>query len=161
MIIPQKPAYYKPQTITPENAAVVKARQERLAKLKSDLEAIAPKAAPTKEQTAAVYQDLMAVVDGSNKPTPAAVQKLSVDLAAAMSRRGGKSTLDSQSLSKNLKTVMNAAYVMTLDSHVATRNSQELLAAAGAADPDAQAVAKDLKAIADQAAAQGRPGMIR
>src|SRR6516162_1387452 len=70
MIIPQKPAYYKPQTITPENAAVVKARQERLAKLKSDLEAIAPKAAPTKEQTAAVYQDLMAVVDGSNKPTP-------------------------------------------------------------------------------------------
>ena len=103
----------------------------------------------------------MGVVDGSNKPTAATVQKLSVDLAAMMSRRGGKSTLDTQTLAKNLKTVMNSAYVMVVDSHVAARNSQELLKAAGTADPDAQAIAKDLKAIADQAAAQGKPGMIR
>ena len=151
----QPQAYKKPQTITPEAPAVVQARQQHLAKLKADLEAIAPKATPSKEQTTALYQSLMAVVDGSNKPTPATVQKLSADLAAMMSRRGSKSALDTQSLAKNLKVVMNSAYVMTLDSHVATRNSQELLKDAGAADPDAQAIVKDLKTIATQAAAAG------
>lgn len=157
----QPQAYKKPQTVTPEAPAVAQARQQHLAKLKTDLEAIAPKATPSKEQTTAVYQSLMAVVDGSNKPTPATVQKLSTDLAAMMSHRTAKAKLDTQTLAKNLKTVMNSAYVMTVDSHVATRNSQQLLKDAGAADLDAQVIAKDLKTIADQAVAQGRPGMIR
>ena len=162
MMMPVQPqAYKKAQTVTPEDPAVVQARQQRLAKLKTDLEAIGPKATPSKEQTTALYQSLMAVVDGSNKPTPASVQKLSVDLAAMMSRRASKSKIDVQGLANNLKVVMNSAYVMTLDSHVATRNSQALLKDAGAADPDAQAIVKDLTSIATQAAAAGRPGMIR
>jgi len=157
----QPQAYKKPQTVTPEDPAVAQARQQHLARLKADLEAIAPKATPSKEQTTAVYQSLMAVVDGSNKPTPATVQKLSADLAAMMGHRASKSKLDMQSLAKNLKVVMNSAYVMVVDSHVATRNSQQLLKDAGAAEPDAQAIVKDLTSIATQAAAAGRPGMIR
>jgi hypothetical protein len=50
---------------------------------------------------------------------------------------------------------------MALDSHMATRKSQELLKAAGAAEIEAKAVVSDLEKIAAQAAAQGRPGMIR
>jgi hypothetical protein len=161
IMIPQKPAYKKPQTVTPENPAVVQARQQRLAKLKADLEAIAPKATPTEAQTAAVYQDLMAVVDGSNRPAPAMVQKLSAHLAGVMARRGPKTALDTQTLAQNLKVVMNSAYVMELQSHMATRTSHELLTASGAADADSQAVVNDLKTIATQALAQGKPGMIR
>jgi hypothetical protein len=157
----QPQAYRKPQTITPENPAVVQARQQRLTKLKSDLEAIAPRTAPTREQTAAVYQDLMAVVDGSNKPAPATVQKLSADLANLMSRRAAKPPLDTQQLSRNLKVVMNSAYEMALSTHMATRSSEQLLKGAGAADADAKAIINDLTTITTQAAAQGPPGMIR
>ena len=162
-VMPTQPqAYKKPQTITPENAAVVQARQQAPGQAQSrSRRRHSPKKSPTKEQTTALYQALMAVVDGSNKPTPATVQKLSADLAAMMSRRGTKPGIDTQHLAESLKVVMNSAYVMTLDSHVATRTSQDLLKAAGTADPDAKAIVKDLETIATQAAAQGRPGMIR
>jgi hypothetical protein len=160
-VVVQPPKYFKPTKITPENPAVVQARQQHLAKLKGDLEAIRPAAAPTKEQAAALYQSLMSVVDGSNKPAPAAVQKLATDLTAMLAHRGTKTAIDTQKLAQCLKVVMNSAYVMTLDSHMATRTSQDLLKASGSPEPDTQAIVGDLKTIATQASAAGRPGMIR
>jgi hypothetical protein len=157
----QPQAYRKNQTITPENAALVQARLERLNKLKTDLEAIAPRSTPTKEQTTALYQDLLAVVDGSSRPTPAVVQQLAADLASMMSRLGKSGSIDTIKLVQSLKVVMNSAYLSPVNVHAATLASLDVLNTSGIADGDSQAIARDLKAISTEAAALGRPGMIR
>jgi hypothetical protein len=159
--IRQPQAYRKKQTITPENGEVSRARQEHLDKLKSDLIAIAPRSTPTQDQKTTLYQDLLAVVDGSKKPAPAAVQQLSADLAGFLSRRGQGRALDTQRLAQDLKVVMNSAYMTSTVVHSATRASQELLKSAGAAEPDTRAIVTDLETISNQAAAKGRPGMIQ
>jgi hypothetical protein len=159
-IPPQKPRYIKPQKITPENPAVAEARAKRLAKLKADLDAIAPKAKVTPEQQDALVQDLMAVVDGSNKPPAAPVRQLSGDLAAALANRG-PGTLDTEKLAGELKVVMNSAYTAPV---VVTRTinaGQDLWKASGVAADVAKTITADLKAIASQVQAQGQPGMIK
>jgi hypothetical protein len=157
----QPQAYRKKQTITPENPDAALARQQHLDRLKTDLDAIAPRSTPTDEQKTALYQDLVAVVDGSSKPAPSTVKQLSADLATLMSGRGQDRSFDTQKLARDLKVVMNSAYLTSTAVHSATRASQELLKSSGAADPAAQAIVNDLKTISTQAAAQGRPGMIR
>ncbi len=159
-IPPQKPSYFKPQKITPESPAVVEARARGLAKLKADLDAVAPKAKVTPEQQAALVHDLMAVVDGSNKPPAAPVRQLSGDLAAALAHRGS-GTLDTEKLARELKVVMNSAYTSPV---VVTRTinaGQDLWRASGVAATEAKTITADLKAIAAQVRAQGQPGMIR
>jgi hypothetical protein len=160
-IPPPKLHPIKPQTITPKNAALAAAQEKSFNKLKADLEALKPKATATKEQKAELQKDLLAVVDGSNKPASAAVQKLSADLADVLAKRTGPTGLDSDQLAHDLKTVMNSAYAIPVDVSKAIKDGQATLKSSGLSETDAQLVAKDLKAISSAATAAGQPGMIR
>ena len=157
----QPQAYRKNQTIIPEKSAVVQARQQHLEKLQADLGAIAPHSTPTQNQKTALYQDLLTVVDGSSKPAPALVQHLSNDLADTMSRLNKGASVDTRKLAQSLKVVMNCAYLSPVNVHTATVASVDLLKSSGISVASTQSIADDLKAISTQAAAQGRPGMIR
>jgi hypothetical protein len=151
----------KPQTITPKNAALAAAQERSFNKLKADLEALKPRSPVTREQKAELQKDLLAVVDGSNKPTPAVVQKLSADLAEVLAKRTGPTGLESEQLAHDLKTVMNSAYTMPVDVTKAIRSGQATLKSSGLSETDSQIIAKDLRAISSAATAGGRPGMIR
>ena len=100
----QPQAYKKPQTVTPEDPAVVEGPARAPGETQDQ-----PRRhrAQGNAHQGADHRGL-SVPDGRrrrlNKPTPATVQKLSADLASMMSRRELKSTLDTQALAKNLKT---------------------------------------------------------
>ena len=160
-IPPPKLHPIKPQTITPKNAALAAAQEKSFNKLRTDLEALKPRATVTREQKAELQKDLLAVVDGSNKPTPAAVQKLSADLADVLAKRTGPTALESDQLTHDLKTVMNSAYATSLDVGKAIKDGQATLKSSGLSEADAQVIVKDLRAVATAATAGSAPGMIR
>ena len=159
-IPPPKIVKMKPQKITPNDPALAAAREKSFNKLKADLDALAPKTTVTKEQRAELQKDLLAVVDGSNKPAPASVQRLSTDLADTLVKRN-RPAIDTAQLARDLKTVMNSAYATTLDVGKAIKDVPPRLQASGLAETDAQIIAKDLRAISTAAAAAGQAGMIR
>jgi hypothetical protein len=151
----------KPQTITPKNAALAAAQEKSFNKLKADLEAVQPRAAVTKEQTAKLQKDLLAVVDGSTRPKPATVRTLSADLADVLAKRSGPTALETDQLAHDLKTVMNSAYSSVVDVSKAIKDGQATLKASGLSEADAQIIARDLKAISTEITAAGQPGMIK
>lgn len=140
--------------------AVVAAMQRKLSKLKSDLDAIAPKAQPTSQSKTSLQQDLLDVVDSKDKPAAKPVSQLATDLADVIAKRS-KPALDTDGLAHELKTVMNSTYAPPANVAKSIKRSETLLKDGGVDLADAALVTKDLKAIAEAAKAKGQAGLVK
>ena len=136
------------------------AQQQRLNKLKADIDAIAPKAEPNKDQKGSIQKALMDVVDSSHKPSEKPVHQLAEDLANVVAKRS-KTTLDTTLLSQDLKVIMNSANTTTVTVHKAIKHGEGVLKDSGISTSDVQIITTDLKAVADAAKAQGQVGLIK
>jgi hypothetical protein len=133
---PAPPAPPPPQQLTPQQQAFVQ--------LVKDLEAIKPESlAERKEQLAA---DLLAVAQGANKPSWAALRKLAEDLATALA---GKTIAPAQRsrLAQDLQAVLNGANYPPSQLDDIITDVPAILKKAGADAKAAAAVGEDLKAI--------------
>ena len=110
---PATPATAKPATPPPAPAAqavILTPQQANLARLQADLAGFKTNSTVTAEQQQRLANNLSAVAQGPNKPSPQATSKLAADLALALPRK----TLtpgERSRLLQNLNAVLNGAAI--------------------------------------------------
>jgi hypothetical protein len=147
------------------SAAQVKSRlspqqQANVTQLQNDLNGIKQGSEVTPQQVDALKNSLMQMADGATKPDPAAVQKLSADLSAAMAD-GNINPREMAQLSNDIQTVMNSANIPMSEVNQAIADAQAILTASGVSQSDVQKIVSDLQAIAAEmqkvASSQAKP----
>lgn len=128
----------------------VSPRVQRLARLKADLDALAPRAPVTLADKETLKNDLLAVAEGSTKPGSTVVQTLSNHLVDALIKRR-RPVVDTMNLANDLKSVMNSGNASGADALGAITRGEATLKAAGIDQSRLESIRTDLNAVASEA----------
>ena len=125
---------------------LVRARHQRLMRIKRDLDGMRPGTTPSQAQRARLSGDLMAVAEGPARPGQAPVRHLAANLAEAMGRRR-PGRLNSAGMALYLGELMNGAGTAPANFRPALARGTSLLRAAGIPPADAEVLAGDFRDI--------------
>ena len=134
-----------PATVSP--GAAVKPAADPVAKLRTDIAAIAKAPSVAPELKKEFTTDLMACARGSRKPTLATVEKFAHSLSAALAGKGIESTVQAR-LAQDINLMMNSASLSATRTGEVGDDVQAILQTSGLNRGTAVNIAEELKAIA-------------
>lgn len=130
------------------NANHLTPAQRHYNKLVADLDSLPPHFQVADIHRNTIRNDMMALIQGGNRPSTATVQQLSHNLSNAMARRKSQA-INTSMLAGDIQLVLNSAQVPQARIDQAMTQTQTVLKQGGFAQADIQTVVADMRAVAD------------
>jgi hypothetical protein len=146
---PAKPAPATTPAAKPAASSPVTAQQQSIAKLKTDIAAIAAKSQAAPEQKLQFVRDLMAAVRGVTKPSQTSVTKFANGLTAALADKT-LSPADQSRLAQDIEAILNSTKLPQSQADAIVADVQASLQNSDVKRTVAVSVADDLKAVATE-----------
>ncbi len=146
---PAKPAPATPPAAKPAASSPATAQQQSIAKLKTDIAAIAAKSQAAPEQKLQFVRDLMAAVRGVTKPSQTSVTKFANGLTAALADKT-LSPADQLRLAQDIEAILNSTKLPQSQADAIVADVQAILQNSDVKRTVAVSVADDLKAVATE-----------
>ena len=130
-------------------------QQQNLARLQQDLAGLKSGSEVSQAQKDALTASLTTLAQGTVKPSPSSVSKLSGDLSSAMAD-GDISKAEQVQLTQDVAVVMNSANIPTSEVQAVIGDVQSILLSSNVDKADVQTITSDLQAIADELQSNAR-----